>query len=188
MTTDVEREFALPCPACDKPMGAVIAQGHLGFQRAMVPAFTCVCRSTMYPATSEVELQNWVAMVVLEGGPRASVPTEEVPVCRDCGTVLHEGHNPYEDGWYCPECERFDLHPATRVEVSGFGTFTSQYSGTWAVPPIEREEWLRGVIVETLRAGGLSVNAEALGEPRAFARAVERLARVIRMIEESNGT
>jgi len=48
----------------------------------------------------------------------------------------------------------------------------------------EREERLKESIPRALKAWGLQVDRERLAEPMAFDRAVARLARVIRMIEE----
>jgi hypothetical protein len=193
-------------------MDAVVGKGLLGFQRALVPAFRCECGDVTYPATSEVELQGWVAIVTLEGGPTGPVPSYPgahvvvgegqpdgsvlvdfgkavnagLPICRECEEVLEEGLNPYEDGWFCSRCGSYDRHPITRAEIPGLGTITSLCQGAWSVPPAEREAWLREVIVEALASHGLSVDAERLNEPRAFTRVVERMARVIRMIEESH--
>jgi len=50
--------------------------------------------------------------------------------------------------------------------------------------PQEREKRLKTSIPRALKAWGLQVDRERLAEPRAFDRAVARLARVIRMIEE----
>jgi len=50
--------------------------------------------------------------------------------------------------------------------------------------PVEREARLRESIPRALKAWGLQVDAGRLPDPAAWDRAVARLARLVRMIEE----
>jgi hypothetical protein len=145
MGTDVQEEFAPECPRCSALMLPVVAQGLLGFQKCMVPAYRCKCQETVYPITSEEEFQSWVALVILEDAPQVLVTDGSeltlggpwvrtgaaIPICRDCEALLQEGCNPYEDGWFCSRCGTYDLDPMTRAEIPGFATITSKHAGVW---------------------------------------------------------
>jgi len=152
----------LECPRCGERMKPVVAEGLLGFQRALVPAFRCQCHRADYPTGNEDELRGWWALVLAEGSP-ADVPPRArrpggsvvvgegqpdgsvaanidmmigstIPVCRVCHDLLEETLNVHEDGWYCRRCDRYEMDPMTRAEIPGFGVGTSEHIGAWPVP------------------------------------------------------